>query len=262
MTSPLMIGVGGALGRMGRAVTALARARHGVTVAGRFDRPGVDDGAHDPLPLVAIDRVLADCSVVIDFSTGPATAALARAAAERGATALVVGATGLSPEEEAAVAEAARTIPIVKSGNYSLGVNVLAGLVEQAARRLPADVWDIEVLEAHHRRKVDSPSGTALLLAAAAARGRGRVLADVALGPRDGIGGPRPEGAIGFASLRGGGIVGEHSVVFAAEEETLTLSHSARDRALFARGALEAALWVAGRPPGLYDMTDVLGFRD
>jgi len=259
MTPPLKIGVGGALGRMGRAVTALTRDRAGVVLAGRFDRPGAVDDAPD---LAGPDEVLAASDVVIDFSTGAATAALARAAAARGAPALVIGATGLDPGEERAVADAAATIAIVKSGNYSVGVNVLAGLVEQAARRLRPEVWDIEVFEAHHRRKVDAPSGTALLLAQAAARGRGRGLAEIALAPRDGITSPRSEGAIGFASLRGGGIVGDHSVIFAAEEETLTLSHMARDRALFARGALEAALWVAGKSPGLYDMIDVLGFRD
>jgi 4-hydroxy-tetrahydrodipicolinate reductase len=123
-------------------------------------------------------------------------------------------------------------------------------------------VWDIEVFEAHHRRKVDAPSGTALMLAAAAARGRGVDLSQKTIAARSGLTGPRLEGGIGLASLRGGGIVGEHSVVFAAEEEIITLSHSARDRALFARGALEAAVWVAGRAPGLYDMIDVLGFRD
>ena len=262
MTAPLKIGVGGALGRMGRAVSALARERSGVALAGRFDRPDAADEPEEADPLATLDEVLAASDVVIDFSTPAATAVLARAAAGRRAPALVVGATGFGPAEEHAIAEAARRIAIVRSGNYSVGVNVLAGLVEQAARRLPPDIWDIEVLEFHHRRKIDAPSGTALLLAQAAARGRGRDLAEIALAPRDGITGPRQEGAIGFASLRGGGVVGEHSVIFGAEEETLTLSHSARDRTLFARGALEAALWVAGKPPGLYDMIDVLGFRN
>ncbi len=262
MTAPLKIGVGGALGRMGRAVTALARERAGVVVAGRFDRPDALEETVEAPALASLGEVLAASDVVIDFSTGAATTALTRAAAVLGAPALVIGATGLTPGEERAVSEAAARIPIVKSGNYSLGVNVLAGLVEQAARRLPSEVWDIEVFEAHHRRKVDAPSGTALLLAQAAARGRGRDLDDIALAPRGGVTGPRPQGAIGFASLRGGGVVGDHSVVFAADDEILTLSHSARDRALFARGALEAALWVVGKPPGLYDMIDVLGFRD
>jgi 4-hydroxy-tetrahydrodipicolinate reductase len=261
MTQGLAIGVGGALGRMGRAVTALIAADMRLTLAGRFDRPGAAAPAGDPGPLSDPEDVLVASAVVVDFSTGPASAALARAAAARGGPALVLGATGLTDEETAAVHAAAARAAIVWSGNYSVGVNVLAGLVEQAARRLGPEVWDIEITETHHRRKIDAPSGTALLLAAAAARGRGRPLADLALPARQGITGPRPAGAIGFASLRGGGVVGEHSVLFAAEEETITLTHAARDRALFARGALEAAVWVAGRPPGLYDMIDVLGFR-
>jgi 4-hydroxy-tetrahydrodipicolinate reductase len=251
MTFPLKIGVGGALGHMGRAVSALARAHPRLVVVGRFDRPDADDEPGELPSLAPLDDVLAASEVV-----------LARTAAARGAPALVIGATGLDPDEERVVAEAAGKLPIVKSGNYSVGVNVLAGLVEQAARRLPPEIWDIEVFETHHRRKVDAPSGTALLLARAAARGRGRDLADIALAPRQAVTDARTEGAIGFASLRGGGVVGDHSVIFAAEEEILTLSHSARDRALFARGALEAALWVVGRPAGLYDMVDVLGFRD
>jgi 4-hydroxy-tetrahydrodipicolinate reductase len=173
----------------------------------------------------------------------------------------VIGSTGASTDEDAAIAAAAAKVAIVRSGNYSLGVNVLAGLVERAAAVLEAGDWDIEVFEAHHRRKVDAPSGTALMLGEAAARGRGIDLAEAAERGRDGITGPRKAGAIGFASMRGGGVVGEHSVIFAAEDEILTLAHSARDRSLFARGALAAARWIAARPPGLYDMMDVLGFR-
>jgi len=250
MTSALKIGVGGALGRMGSAVTAMVRARDGVVLAGRFDRPDAPQDPVETVPLATREVVLKTCDVVVDCSTA------------RGGVALVVGATGLTAEEQVAVARASKLIAIVQSGNYSVGVNVLAGLVEQASRRLGPDVWDIEIVEAHHRRKVDAPSGTAGLLAQAAARGRGRNSQDIIARPRDGITGPRSAGEIGMASLRGGGIVGDHSVVFAAEEEIITLSHSARDRALFARGALEAAVWVAGRPPGLYDMVDVLGFRD
>jgi 4-hydroxy-tetrahydrodipicolinate reductase len=261
MTSPARIGVGGALGRMGAAVTRLIGQRADAVVVGRFDRPGATDDPPQTPPLTAIEEVLAACDVVIDFSTGPATAALAATAAARGGPALVIGATGLAVEEQASVARAAERIAIVQSGNFSVGLNVLAGLVEQAARRLGPETWDVEVFEAHHRRKVDAPSGTALMLAAAAARGRGRPLAEVAVPARQGLTGPRPEGAIGLTSLRGGGIVGEHSVTFAAEEEIITFSHSARDRALFARGAVEAAIWVGARPPGLYDMVDVLGFR-
>jgi 4-hydroxy-tetrahydrodipicolinate reductase len=147
----------------------------------------------------------------------------------------------------------------VQTYNYSLGVNVLAGLVRQAARALGPE-YDIEVFEAHHRRKVDAPSGTALMLGEAAAEGRGVSLSNTARRARDGITGARPAGEIGFSVMRGGGIVGEHSVSFVAEDEILTLSHSARDRGLFARGAVVAARWVAGKPPGLYDMADVLGF--
>lgn len=262
MTVALKIGVGGARGRMGASVSAIVRARSTTALVSRFDRPDDEAEDADSPALTSMEGALEACDVVVDFSTGQATALLAEAAARRGGVALVIGATGLSPAEDAAVARAATRVAIVKSGNYSVGVNVLAGLVEQAARRLGPEIWDIEVLEAHHRRKVDAPSGTALLLAEAAARGRGRTLTEVALRPREGTTGPRPEGGIGMAAMRGGGIVGEHSVIFAAEEEIITLSHSARDRALFARGAVEAALWVAGKPPGLYDMIDVLGFRE
>jgi 4-hydroxy-tetrahydrodipicolinate reductase len=137
---------------------------------------------------------------------------------------------------------------------------MLVGLVEQAARRLGPDAWDVEIFEAHHRNKADAPSGTALMLGEAAARGRGAELAALRGSPREGLCGARPRGEIGFSVMRAGGIVGEHAVVFAADDEIVTLSHSARDRSLFARGAVEAALWVRGKPPGIYDMQDVLGF--
>jgi 4-hydroxy-tetrahydrodipicolinate reductase len=199
--------------------------------------------------------------VIIDFSSGPASAELAALCAARGGPALVIGSTGLSEAQAQAVAQAAGGAAIVRSGNFSLGVNVLLSLVAQAARALNARDFDIEVFEAHHKRKVDAPSGTALMLGQAAAEGRGGELKALEVRARDGLTGPREPGAIGFSVARGGGIIGEHSVVFAGEEEILTLSHSARDRSLFARGAVQAAAWVAGRPPGLYDMQDVLGFR-
>jgi 4-hydroxy-tetrahydrodipicolinate reductase len=246
----LKLGVAGAKGRMGAAVLAMVEARMDISLAAAFDRPAPGE----------VERALAASEVIVDFSSPAGSAALARAAAARGGPALVVGTTGLSGEEAAAIAEAAGVIAIVKSGNFSLGVNLLAALVEEAARRLPAEAWDIEILEAHHRRKIDAPSGTALLLGEAAARGRKVELPDVSERGRDGLTGPRNTGAIGFASLRAGGIIGEHSVILASDEEVLTLSHSARDRGLFARGALAAALWVRGKPPGLYDMRDVLGF--
>ena len=253
MSAPLQLAIAGASGRMGQAVAAVAQMRGGVDVAARFGRAGGPG-------LVDRNAALAAAQVVVDFTTGAASAELATLAAERGGPALVIGSTGFSSDEETAVRDASRRVAIVKSGNFSLGVNVLMGLVAQAARALPAEAYDIEVFEAHHRRKVDAPSGTALMLGEAAARARGAALSDLAVRVRDGITGPRPQGAIGFSVLRGGGIVGEHSVTFAADDEIVTLSHSARDRGLFARGAVEAALWVTGQPPGLYDMQDVLGF--
>ncbi len=257
----IRIGVAGALGRMGRVVAGLVRERPDLELVALFDRPDAAGQALDGAVLTDAQTALGLCDVVIDFSTGAASAALARLTGGRGGVALVIGSTGLSQDEERAVQDASARIAIVKSGNFSLGVNLLLGLVRQAAKALPAD-YDIEVFEAHHRRKVDAPSGTALMLGRASAEGRGVDLGAVSERGRDGITGPRGPGAIGFSVMRAGGIVGEHSVVFAAEDEIVTLAHSARDRSLFARGALEAARWAAGRPPGLYDMMDVLGLAE
>jgi 4-hydroxy-tetrahydrodipicolinate reductase len=248
------VGVAGAQGRMGRAVAAAIAARPGLELGALYGR-ALDEG------LVTREAALETCDVIIDFTSGAASAALASLAAVHGGPALVIGSTGFNAAQESVVAAAAARAPILKSGNFSLGVNVLIGLVAQAARALPGSAYDIEVLEAHHRRKVDAPSGTALMLGEAAAHGRGAPLKDLEVRARDGLTGARTEGTIGFAVTRGGGIVGEHSVMFAAEDEILTLSHSARDRGLFARGAVEAAAWLAGKPAGLYDMQDVLGFR-
>src|SRR5690606_2317582 len=184
-----------------------------------------------------------------------------RHAAERGGPALAIGSTGLTDDQEAEIARAAEKAAIVRSGNFSLGVNILVGLVKRAAARLDAADWDIEILESHHRKKVDAPSGTALMLGDAAAEGRHADLADLRVPAREGITGERKSGSIGFAALRAGGIVGDHTVLFASDDEVLTLSHAAIDRALFAKGAVAAAVWVSGRSPGLYDMQDVLGFR-
>jgi 4-hydroxy-tetrahydrodipicolinate reductase len=261
LAAPVRIGIAGALGRMGRAVEAVVAARDDVRLAARFDRPGsADPAGAGGLPLSDFETAASACDVIVDFTTGAASARTARLAAARGGPALVIGATGFSDEEDEAVREAAQSVAIVRAGNFSLGVNLLAALVEEAARRLGPQAWDIEVLEVHHRRKIDAPSGTALMLGHAAMRGRGETPAEATLPPRSGVGAERRRGGVGYASLRGGGVIGEHSVLFAAEDETLTLSHSARDRSLFARGALEAAVWVAGRPHGLYDMRDVLGF--
>jgi 4-hydroxy-tetrahydrodipicolinate reductase len=260
-SSDIRIGVAGALGRMGRAVAAAVRARPGLTVAARFDRPDTEGTEIDGVPLMGRAQALDVCDVIIDFTVGLASAALAAACADHGGLALVVGSTGFTEAELDQVSAAAARIPIVRSGNFSLGVNVLVGLVAQAARALPGRDYDIEVLEAHHKRKIDAPSGTALMLGQAAADGRAADLKALQVTAREGLTGPRPDNAIGFSVIRGGGIVGEHSVIFAAEDEILTLSHSARDRSLFARGAVEAAAWVARRPAGLYDMQDVLGFK-
>jgi len=240
---------------MGRTVCALVEAREDAVVAARFDRPGAVEAG-----IVSLEEALSVSDVVIDFTTGAASAALAGLAAARGRPALVIGSTGLTEAEIAAVDAAAQAVAIVRTGNFSLGVNMLMGLVAQAARALGPD-YDIEIFEAHHRRKVDAPSGTALMLGQAAAEGRGVGLGQVSQRVRDGITGPRTPGDIGFSVMRGGGVIGEHSVSFISDEEILTLSHSARDRSLFARGAVEAARWIAGRPPGLYDMQDVLGLK-
>ena len=256
----IRIGVAGAQGRMGRVVAGLVRERPDLALAALFDRPDAVGQALDGGVLTDVKTALGLCDVIVDFSTGAASAELARLAGGRGGVALVIGSTGMSQDEERAVRDASSRIAIVKSGNFSLGVNLLMGLVRQAAKALPAD-YDIEVFEAHHRRKVDAPSGTGLMLGRAAAEGRGADLGAVSERGRDGMTGPRGPGAIGFSVMRAGGIVGEHSVVFAAEDEIITLAHSARDRSLFARGALEAARWAAGRAPGLYDMMDVLGIE-
>lgn len=254
--SPVRLAIAGALGRMGQAVERSAEGHEDVTVAARFDRPGTEGAG-----LVSQAQALGAADVVIDFTIPEASVALAEAAAGRGGVALVIGSTGLSPDQIRRIDAAAKRIAIVQSGNFSLGVNILLGLVARAARALPDD-FDIEVFEAHHRRKVDAPSGTALMLGEAAAKGRGVALGDARLAPHDGITGPRRTGGIGFSVVRGGGIIGDHSVIFAGEEEVLTLSHHASDRGLFARGAIAAATWVAGKPPGLYDMQDVLGLKD
>jgi 4-hydroxy-tetrahydrodipicolinate reductase len=239
---------------MGQAVAAVVEADPALTLAARYNRV-VAEG------LVSMDEALGAADVVIDFTAAEASAELATRAAERGGPALVIGSTGFDKAQLTAIAEAAKRVPLVRAGNFSLGVNMLMGLVAVAAHSLPAEDWDIEVIEAHHGRKVDAPSGTALMLGEAAAQGRGVDLAKVAKRGRDGITGARPFGEIGFSVIRGGGIVGEHSVILASQVEILTLSHSARDRSLFARGAAAAAKWVAGKPAGQYDMQDVLGFK-
>ncbi len=259
--------VAGAGGRMGKAVVAEILKTPGASLAGGFERPGGPDIGKDIGVLAGLDAIglaveeavdagLKRAAVMIDFTTPDASLLHAKAAADQG-IAHVIGATGFSPENEQAIADLAQTIPIVKSGNMSVGVNILTALVERAARALNDD-YDIEITEAHHRAKRDAPSGTALMLGDAAARGRGVNLGEKAVGVTGPRGGTRKTGDIGFAVIRGGGIVGEHEVAFAGADEIVKFSHHAIDRGLFAKGAVAAARWAVGKPPGLYSMRDVL----
>lgn len=265
----LSIAIAGAGGRMGRALVRAASHDARFQICGGTERGdgqflGIDLGALAGVaPLMMNTSETANLAadkaeVWIDFTAPAATIAALDALAGTPVKAAVIGTTGLSAEQEAQIAAHAKRIAIVRSGNFSLGVNLLAALVEQAAQRLGPD-WDIEIAEAHHRRKVDAPSGTALLLGEAAAHGRNVKLSEARLKPHDGVTGERKPGGIGFSVIRGGGIVGAHEVRFIAEREALTLSHEAFDRAVFADGALAAALWAAEKPPSFYSMRDVLG---
>lgn len=264
----MRIGVIGCAGRMGRANLREILSSPELALAGGVERPGhpalgTDLGllaGLDPVGAAAgedVAALLRAAEAVIEFSTPAATLAHAALCAEAGC-ALVAGTTGLSPEQEAALRRHAERVAIVWAPNMSLGVNLLLGLVERAARALDPG-FDIEILEMHHRLKVDAPSGTALALGRAAARGRGVDLGEVGRRVRDGITGARGESEIGFATLRGGDVVGDHKVVFAGAGERLELGHVATDRGIYARGAVRAARWAASQPPGLYGMADVLG---
>ena len=237
------IGIVGSEGRMGQAIAAILP-ELGHELAGGVDKGG--DVAR-----------LADASdVLVDFSSPGSLEANLHAAIGAGIP-LVIGTTGLEERHHRAIDDAARAVPILQTGNTSLGITLLSHLVQEAATRLGED-WDIEIVEMHHRHKVDAPSGTALLLGEAAARGRGVELAECRESGRDGHTGEREAGAIGFAALRGGTVAGEHSVIMAGSQERLTFAHSAEDRSIFARGAARAAEWLAGREPGRYTMRDVL----
>jgi 4-hydroxy-tetrahydrodipicolinate reductase len=262
------IGVIGCAGRMGRMLVADIAATEGAALAGGVARPGSGCIGQDVGELAGVNRIglavgdsaeklIRDSDVVIDFTTPTATADHAAVAAALGKP-IVIGTTGLSGEEENAVRGAAAKVPVVWAANTSLGINLLFGLVEQVAQRLGAD-WDIEILEMHHKAKVDAPSGTALALGRAAASARGRSLDEIAVRGRDGITGPRQPGAIGFAALRGGDAVGDHHVIFAGAGERLELVHRATNRGIYAKGAVRAALWLSNQPAGLYGMKEVLG---
>lgn len=261
----------GAAGRMGRTIVRLVEETEGVVLAGALERPGSPSLGGDAGEIAgtkgrgvaitddALSLVVA-ADGIVDFST-PATSVELAGLAAQARIVHVIGTTGFSDDDLSALRAAARHATIVRSGNMSLGINLLAGLVRQAARAL-GDRFDIEIVEMHHRAKVDAPSGTALLLGEAAADGLGARLSERAVRGRDGITGARAAGSIGFAALRGGTVVGDHGVILAGDGERIELTHRAEDRAIFARGALTAALWARGRKPGLFAMSDVLGLDD
>lgn len=238
------IGILGSAGRMGQTIAALL-GDYGAKLAG-----GVDSGG-DPGP------VARDADVLVDFST-PAALAANLAAARDAGTPILVGTTGLNEQQLALVDAAAGEIAVLQTGNTSLGVTLLAKLVREAAQQLGPD-WDIEIVEMHHRTKVDAPSGTGLMLGEAAAAGRNATLSDLGVIGRAGLVGDRASGTIGLASMRGGSVAGDHSVIFAGNGERLELTHRAENREIFARGAITAALWLAGKPAGRYAMSEVLG---
>ena len=264
----MKIVVVGAAGRMGRELIKTVHATEGMTLSGAIEPTGNLAIGQDAGLLAGLGKVgvvitddplelFARVEAVLDF-TVPAASVEFAALAANARIVHVLGTTGLGPAHEARIEAAARHATIVKAGNMSLGVNLLTALTRKVAAALDAD-FDIEILEMHHRHKVDAPSGTALMLGKAAADGRGARLDEVSVRARDGHTGERKRGDIGFATLRGGSVVGDHTVIFAADGEVIELTHRASDRGIFARGAVKAALWGRGKPPGLYSMLDVLG---
>jgi len=270
MANEIKIGITGAAGRMGRMLVNAVLATDGCVLAGATEAPnasaiGMDIGLlTNSLKDIGIyvtdnsEELFAGSDVVIDF-TSPSIIELHTTLAAQHNTALVIGTTGLAAQHQDAIERAAQKTAIVQAANFSIGVNLLLGLVEQAAKTLPQS-YDIEISDMHHRHKVDAPSGTALALGQAAAAGRGVNLADVMVSGRDGITGPRREGDIGMAVFRGGDVVGDHTVMFAGSGERVELTHKAASREIFAAGAVRAAMWANGKGPGLYSMSNVLGF--
>jgi 4-hydroxy-tetrahydrodipicolinate reductase len=268
--SDMRLVVAGAAGRMGRMLVKTVAETDGCKLVGALERPGSIALGPDAGLLAGVGKlnvtigddpraVLDRADGVIDFTAPDATVALARLAADAGLV-HVIGTTGLGDADVDRLREAASGARIVQSGNMSLGVNLLAGLVRKVAQTL-GEEFDIEIMEMHHRMKVDAPSGTALLLGEAAAAGRGVALKERSVRSRDGQTGARRSGDIGFAALRGGSVVGDHTVIFAGAGERIELAHRAEDRSLFARGAVQAALWARDKPPGYYGMADVLGIE-
>jgi 4-hydroxy-tetrahydrodipicolinate reductase len=267
--SDMRLVVAGAGGRMGRTLIKAIAETPGLALSGALEGAGSPLIGQDSGHLAGLGNngialssdakgIVARADGIIDFTVPKATAALAELAAGK---VHIIGTTGHSADEEAQIRNAAKSTVIVKSGNMSLGVNLLAALTKRVAKTL-GEEFDIEIFEMHHNKKIDAPSGTALLLGRAAAEGRGIDLGQRSARGRDGETGARTIGDIGFASLRGGSVVGEHSVIFAGPAERVELVHRAEDRMIFARGALKAALWARGQKPGLYSMADVLGLGD
>ena len=251
------VGIAGITGRMGRLLAEEVPAA-GATLIG-----GTNSGKPAPAGIALfpdLASLAAAADVVIDFTHASTAQANAAIMAKSGKT-WVLGSSGLSAADEGAVEAAARSIPVIHAANFSAGVNLVLALCERMGAALPADVYDAEIVEMHHRQKVDAPSGTAVGMGRAVAKGRGRKLEDVMVSGRHGHTGPRPTGAIGFAALRGGQVVGEHTLIFASGTEHIALTHQAFDRRAYATGAVQAALWVEGKPPGLYSMMDVLGMK-
>jgi 4-hydroxy-tetrahydrodipicolinate reductase len=263
--------VAGAGGRMGRTLVKAIAETDGLKLVGALEDArspllGWDAGTlaglgENHVKLVAdAEKLIGEADGIIDFTIPVATLGFAAVAAKAGKV-HIIGTTGLSAEDEGKIRDAAKKATIIKSGNMSLGVNLLAALTRRVAKTLDAS-FDIEILEMHHNQKVDAPSGTALLLGRAAAEGRGIDLDKHSVRERDGHTGARRSGDIGFATLRGGSVVGEHTVMFAGPAERIELTHKAEDRMIFARGALHAAMWAQKQKPGLYSMMDVLGLKD
>jgi 4-hydroxy-tetrahydrodipicolinate reductase len=262
----------GAAGRMGQTLIRLIHQTPGVQLHAAVEREGSSFIGHDAGEISGLGNIgvavtsdalaaFVQAEGVIDFTSPAGSVGFAGLAAQARIV-HVIGTTGCTADDEAKFEAAARHARIVKSGNMSLGVNLLSVLTQQAAKALEAKNWDIEILEMHHKHKVDAPSGTALLLGEAAAKGRGVDLADTSVRVRDGHTGARESGTIGFATLRGGSVIGDHSVIIAGEGEQVTLSHHAADRTIFGRGAIAAAVWAYQQKPGLYSMLDVLGLAN
>jgi 4-hydroxy-tetrahydrodipicolinate reductase len=269
--SDMRLIVAGAGGRMGRALTRVISDTPGAVLTGALEAPGSELLGKDAGMLAGLPEngvklsadlwsLSANADGILDFTVPGATIANVAIAAERGLV-HVIGTTGLSASDDAVIKSVTKRAIVVKSGNMSLGVNLLAALVKRVAQSLD-DSFDIEILEMHHKAKVDAPSGTALLLGEAAAEGRKIALDKHSARGRDGLTGARKAGDIGFASLRGGSVTGDHSVIFAGPMERIELTHRAEDRTMFAQGAVKAAMWARNQKPGFYSMADVLGLKD